>query len=36
MGVLLNISRYNSLHNGEPEVVEKKAARGVKHERVRA
>ena len=36
MGVLLNISRYNSLHNGEPEVVEKKSARSVKNERVRA
>jgi hypothetical protein len=34
--VLLNISRYNSLHNGVPEVVEKKSARGVKNERVHA
>ncbi len=39
MGVLLNISRYNSLHNHVPEKVEKKAAssaKSVKNERVRA
>jgi cell division protein FtsW len=36
LGVLLNISRFNSLHAGEPEVVEKKASRGVKNERMRA
>ena len=38
MGVLLSVSRYNSLHSGEPEVVEKKqrAERSTKTERVRA
>ena len=36
MGVLLNISRYNSIHSGEPETAEKKGARGVRNERVRA
>jgi cell division protein FtsW len=34
MGVLLSISRYNSLQTGEPEHQERKAARGVKPERV--
>ena len=40
IGVLLNISRYNSLHNHVPEKVEKKkpvqSAKGAKNERVRA
>lgn len=36
MGVLLNISRFNSIHNNLPEKVDKKAARSVRNERVRA
>jgi len=36
IGVLLNISRYNSLHNTVPAIVDKKAARNLKNDRVRA
>jgi cell division protein FtsW len=36
MGVLLNIARFNSRQEIEPEKAQRRAARGIKHERVRA